>query len=205
MKKDNPLKVILKDLLPVRMIVDLKERIHDQDWDGFFTSLTGVGLASLIVSLGLVLFTASLSRLFGDRVELVGLLIKLITNFTAGVVILYMLGLGLLYGVRSTVENEPLSPKTLERTNSIFESVRGTQMFKFGVYVVNALLLTLFLGLLLLFRSILIIPVNSVTIPTNIIEILLVFLVAGLDLGYLGIVLLSFGQLYETGKALMQL
>lgn len=206
MSDKHPLRIILSNLIPRDILPDLKNRIQNQDWDSFFTSLVGVGSVSMISSLCIIILAAIISRLSSDTIDLVGLVLNILTNLTLLAIIGYILALLMLHGIKSTVKGEAAFSDQEERVRSYLNLDRDRMWMRFGAYAVNVILSVAFLTLIIVFRSGLVLSTNILSSATGFVqEILLLFVIIGLDLAYLGLVLILVGQLYETTKSLKRL
>ena len=202
----KPLRIIVLNLVPTGILPDLRSRINNQDWDSFFTSLIGVGSVSLTLSLCIVLIAVFLFRIISGSFDFFQLVVDVLKNITWIAIVGYVLGIILLNAVKSAVDGEPAFNESLEDLESKTGISKEHGLVKFGVYVLNALLLILFIWLIFVFRSGFVLPVDVIGTTSGIIQkIALGTLIVGLDLSYLGLVLISVGQLYETGKSLRNL
>ncbi|QHS15764.1 hypothetical protein GWK26_00605 [haloarchaeon 3A1-DGR] len=206
MSEKHPLKIILSNFVPRDILSDLRDRIQNQDWNSFFTSLVGVGSVAMMASLGCIILVVLLSRAISGTIDPVRIIFNIITNITLIATIGYVLVLLTLNGIKSTVEGEPAFTEQETRVVSYFDFDRERIWVQFGKYTVNVIISFSFIALIIVFRSGLVLSTDIVGTATGFQQkSILILVVVGLDLAYLGLVLILVGQLYETVKSLRRL
>lgn len=206
MSDKEPLRIVVSNLVPTGILPDLRDRVKNQDWNSFFTSLIGVGSVSFTLSLGIVLIAVFSLRIVSGSFDILQLITNILKNITWIAIVVYVLGIILLSAVRSAVDGEPAFNEPLESLEGRTGISKEHTLVKFSVYMLNALLLVLFIWLIYIFRSEFVLSVDIIGSTSGIIpKIVLGILISGLDLAYLGLVLISVGQIYETGKSIRNL
>jgi len=160
----------------------------------------------LISSLCIVVLVVLLSRVITGTIDPVSLIFNILTNLTLLATLGYVLALLMLSWIKSTVEGEPVLTEQSKRVESFLDFSEERTWLQFGFYMLNLIISVLFITLVIVFRSSLILSANIVASATGLLERgVLILLMFGLDLAYLGLVLVLVGQLYETGKSLRRL
>lgn len=206
MSDKNPLRVIVSELFPTDVFLDIKDRIQNVDWDSFFNSLTGVGTVCVVASLGITIFSVVLSRATSGTVDPVSFVYNILSSLSIIAVAAYVIALLILTAIKSTINGEPAFSEQEERIRKYFDFDTERPIVQFGIYARDVIISSLFVILILGIRSGLVLSTDVIgSANGNVQELILTLVLFGLDLVYFGLVLILAGQIYETGQSLKRL
>ena len=206
MSDKNPLRVIVSELFPTDVFLDIKDRIQNVDWDSFFNSLTGVGTVCVVGSLGITIFSVVLSRATSGTVDPVSFVYNILSSLSIIAVAAYVIALLVLTTIKSTINGEPAFSEQEERIRKYFDFDTERPIVQFGIYARDVIISSLFVILILGIRFGLVLSTDIIgSANGNVQELILTLVLFGLDLVYFGLVLILAGQIYETGQSLKRL
>ncbi|SDJ40458.1 hypothetical protein [Natronorubrum texcoconense] len=201
MTQDHPLKILLKDFLPLGIVSDIKSRINQTDWDGFFETLFAVGFVLTVFStIGFILLYSVLSFAL-DGSGILSMIFSLLLNLTFFAVIIYVPGILLLRGVNSASESQLQVIDLPPNAEKHAARIRGATGFAIIRYMVNLLLLSVMIGYVAFIRNNLVItdiPNLDLYSPQFYFSVLIVLLA---DFIYIGLLLITISQWYATVKS----
>ncbi len=196
-ERKPPMTVVLKELLPIDTAKELAVRWFEPDWDAFFQSLFSVGLTSISLSMVGFLLVLGLSEVVSESSGVADLLVQVVSNLSFFAVAAFVATIVILKGVEGTIEGRVAVVEFDEETEELGRRFQQHPLGKAVVYVVGLVIACVLLSITWVFRQVLIIgdvPSGMSLVDT----VTFYFVMFMFDLAYIGLVLVSAGQVYST-------
>lgn len=198
----DPIRIVIKELLPFGIIRDVQTRLKNTPWPEFFATLWAIGFLFLFTSLSIIAIVFAAIRLFLTTSGITDIFIQILGSLSFIAVGGYVFTFILLNLIENVVQGRIL----FSNIDYVFiQHLRSNSGWPaFVLYVINAVLSGLIIAITFLFRSTLII--GNVPEIQGFLDFDAVFgwiLILTFDTAYIGLVLVSAAQIYGTTSRLM--
>ena len=197
--RDPPHEIILDEVLSLSLASTIKNHLLKPDWTSFFNSLFTIGLIFMLCSLFGLFFLSLVTKIVVTTTGASGLITTVLQSISPFLIVAYVFILLLVRAVeRCNSGRLIIDEHEIDLQRELIEKF-NSRVPVLVLDVLGIVLSGLLLAVTYTFRATLIIgevPVSpDFSNPPVLLSLSIIFM---LDLGYMGLVIATFGQLYDA-------